>query len=358
MPYKSYYLTSTGDLRRDLSVDEINVAFTSKEGTLWIDINSTSSEDGEFLERIFDFHPLAIEDCVDSDLHNPKVSDFRDYIFLTIRGINYAVDSNVVDTAELNIFLGPHFIVTNHNVFLFSVDVVSKFVESDSMVMQRGAVFLAYTVMDALVENITPTIDRLVEQIDDVEDEIFHGAHESVLEAITSVKRSSLRLRRFMAPQREVFNQLGRRDFSPITEDTRLYFRDIQEKVTRIESYNENLRDRADTAVSMYLSVVANRQNESMKVLSAVAAIFLPLSLVAGIYGMNFENMPELKLAWGYFAVLGFMAAAIFLTLWWFWARRWISVGRRRVERFIPTAVDPLHLIHLDKLAARLRLHK
>lgn len=357
MPYQSHYLTPSGELRRDLSEDEIKSAFTSKEGTLWIDINETSAEDGAFLERIFNFHPLAVQDCVDPAIHNPKVSDFNDHIFLTIRGINYTVESDILDTTELNLFLGPNFVVSNHNVFLYSVDATAKLVTTDTRLMERGAVFLAYTIMDALVENITPTIDRLIERVDDIEDEIFRDAHESTLEAITALKRSSLRLRRVMAPQREVFNQLGRRDFSPITEDTRLYFRDIQENVSRIEGFNENLRERADTAVSMYLSVVANRQNEMMKVLSIVAAIFLPLSLVAGIYGMNFENIPELKVSWGYFAVLGFMAAVIAITLWWFWARRWITTGRRRLKRFVPTAVDPLRLGgQLNRLAGRRRL--
>ena len=143
-----------------------------------------------------------------------------------------------------------------------------------------------------------------------------------------------------MAPQREVLNRLSRREFPGIREEAQIFYRDVYDHVVRIEDLNQTLRDRADNALATYLSSVASRQNETMKVLSVVATIFLPLTLLAGVYGMNFEYMPELGVSWAYFAVVGFIAAAIVVAIWWFWARRWIGWGRRRAARVRPFAVN------------------
>jgi magnesium transporter len=210
--------------------------------------------------------------------------------------------------------------------------------------MRRGAEFFAYEIMDAVVDNFLPVIERLNERSDEIEDEIFAAAEESMLADVTSLKRSSLRLRRALMPQREVFNLLSRHEMDSLSEEAQRYYRDIYDNVVRMETMAEILRERADTALTMYLSVVANRQNETMKVLSMVAAIFLPLTLLAGLYGMNFDNMPELHVSWAYFAVVGFIVTTIVVTLWLFWLGRWFRIGRRRLKRFVPTAVDPERL--------------
>ena len=147
-----------------------------------------------------------------------------------------------------------------------------------------------------------------------------------------------------MAPQREVLNRISRGDFGVIREDARIFYRDVYDHIVRIDDLNQTVRDMSDNALATYMSSIANRQNEVMKVLSIVAAIFLPLSLVAGIYGMNFENMPELKTSWGYFAVLGFIGSAIIIVIWQFWSRGWINWGRRPVIRMKPFSVDKKQL--------------
>lgn len=130
-----------------------------------------------------------------------------------------------------------------------------------------------------------------------------------------------------------------------IRAEAQIYYRDVYDHLVRIEDLNQTIRDEADNALATYLSAVANRQNETMKVLSIVAAIFLPLTLVAGIYGMNFDYMPELRIPWAYFAVLGFMAVVIIGVIWWFWARNWIAWGRKKAIRVRPFHVAPEKLI-------------
>jgi magnesium transporter len=150
---------------------------------------------------------------------------------------------------------------------------------------------------------------------------------------------------------------LSRREFSIIGDEARIFYRDVYDHIVRIEDLGQSLRDRADNALATHLSSVANRQNETMRVLSLVATIFLPLALLAGIYGMNFENMPELSWEWGYFAVLGFIGVVVVITLSSFWARQLIAWGRRRMRRVGLFAVDPEKLVgYIGDIAKRTRL--
>jgi len=346
MPFNSYYLDPAGQLHQDLSEAQMTAILEAAEGALWVDIGDTTQEDAEFLSRVFKFHPLSVEDCIETRINNPKVDDFTDYLFMVFHGINYASEANIIQTTELDLFLGSNYLVSNHNIFLHSVSVISRLVALDGRPLRKGVEFFAYTLVDALVNNILPAVDQLGDRADAIEDIIFQSPHPSTLEAILHLKRSSLRLRRAMMPQREVLNRLSRGEFAGISEESTIYFRDIFDDMGRIESFIDNLRDRTDAILATYMSAVANQQNETMKTLSFVAAIFLPLSLLAGIYGMNFEVMPELKYRYGYFIVLGIMITAAGGVVWWFWARRWVAAGRRRLEKFVPSAVDPERLVN------------
>jgi magnesium transporter len=359
MPYQAFYLSPEGELRRDLHEEEIKAAYESKQGMLWVDITKTTEEDGQFMERVFRFHHLAVEDCVSSGIHPPKIDDFNDYLFIVVHGINYAVESEIVTTAELAIFLGSHFVVSNHNFPLYSLDAVRHLVEDNGHPMERGANLFAHAMIDTMIDNVLPTIDRMGEVTEEIEEEAIHHPEQSTLDAILKLRRSALRIHRVMAPQREVMNRLSRGEFAIIENAAQIFFRDIYDHLVRIEELNQNIQDRADNAQATYLSSVANKQNETMKILAMVATIFLPLTLVAGIYGMNFENMPELKWSWGYFAVLGFMASVISIVAWRFWARNWFTWGRRHVIRVRPFAVESEKLIgHITHLTKRPHLTK
>jgi len=327
-------------MQRDLSEEQTKAAFESREGLLWVDIMETTEEDGNYLGRTFNFHHLAVEDCVSPLIRPPKIDDFGDYLFIVVHGINHVTESDIVETAELAIFLGSHFVVSNHNLPLYSVESVRGLVEDDGRPMKRGADFLAYALIDTLVDNVLPTIDKMSDIAEEIEEETIRSPQQATLEAIMKLKRSTLRIHRVMAPQREILNRLSRGEFPIIKDEAQIFYRDIYDHIVRIEDLNQSLHDRADNALATHLSSVANRQNETMRVLSVVATIFLPLTLVAGIYGMNFEYMPELRWEWGYFAVLGFMGMAIVVAVWRFWASQWFSWGRKQAARVKPFAVE------------------
>ncbi|MFC1925224.1 magnesium/cobalt transporter CorA [Chloroflexota bacterium] len=359
MPYEACYLSPEGSLRKGLSEEEVRVAYESKQGMLWVDICEPTEEDGQFLERVFKFHHLAVEDCLSSRIHPPKIDNFEDYLFMVVHGINYAAESEIVVTAELALFLGSHFVVSNHNFPLYSVDAVSHLVESDARPMKRGTSFFTHALIDALIDNVLPTIDRMGEVTEEIEEEAIHRPHQSTMDTILKLRRSALRIHRVMAPQREVMNRLSRGEFAIIGNQAQIFFRDIYDHLVRIEELNQNIRDRADNAQATYLSSVANKQNETMKVLAMVATIFMPLTLLAGIYGMNFENMPELRWSWGYYAVIGLMGIVISVVAWRFWAKDWFTWGRQQVTRVRPFAIESEKLIgHITHLAKRPNIKK
>jgi len=344
MSFQAYYLSPKGDFKEDLNEAGIKAAFESKKGLLWVDIEKTSPADSQLMAQTFGFHPLAIEDCISPSIHSPKIDDFGDYLFIVVHGINHSADSEVVETAELAIFLGPHFMVSNHSYPLYSVEAVRRGVEDDGRLLRRGVNFLTHALIDTLIDNILPTVDKMTEIAQEIEEEAIRSPQQATLESILKLKRSTLHIHRVMAPQREVLNRLSRGEFPIIEKEAQIFYRDIYDHLVRLEDLNMSSREVAANAMANYLSSLANRQNETMKVLSMVATIFLPLALLAGIYGMNFENMPELGWSWGHFAVLGIIGAVIIAAMLWFWARNWINWGRRRVERIKPFAVDSKRL--------------
>ena len=250
------------------------------------------------------------------------------------------METDIVQTAEIALFLGENYVVSGHSYPSFSIQAVQHSVEADSRPMKRGADFLAHTILDALVDNVAPTIDRMSDVAEEIEIEVIHNPQQNVLEGILKLKRSTLRVHRVMAPQREVLNRLSRGEFPLIKTEAQIFYRDVYDHVVRIEDRNQTILDRADNALATYLSSVANRQNETMKVLSVVATIFLPLTLLAGIYGMNFEYMPELQWRWGYFMVLGIIGFVILVLVWRFWASGWFAWGKRRMSWVKPFVVE------------------
>ncbi len=340
MSFKAYYLNPEGKLQRDLTENEIIKASESKQGLLWVDFPEMTEEDGQFMERNFHFHHLSIEDCVSTDIHPPKIDDFSDHIFIIVHGINHIAESEIVETAELAFFLGEHFVISCHSFPLYSVNAVQQMVEEDSRPMRRGADFLTHTIIDTLVDNVVPTIDRMNDVAEEIEIEVIHRPHQNVLDGILKLKRSSLKVHRIMAPQREVLNRLSRGEFPMIKPEAQIFYRDIYDHIVRIEDLNQTILDRTDNAIATYLSSVGNRQNETMKVLSVVATIFMPLTLLVGIYGMNFEYMPELGWRWGYFAILGIIGVVTLVLLWRFWVGGWFAWGRKRMSWMKPFIIE------------------
>lgn len=321
----TFYLTPNGELVSKFDVTRISEILSSGEGLMWIDIEENTAEDGEFLSNVFQFHPLAIADCISKNIHPPKIDEFDDYLFIIVHGINYNVESEIEETTELALFIGKNYVVTSHDVPMKSIESTVRRVQAKSgRPMRRGVDMLAHEVMDALVDNIMPTIEELQERLSKTEAEALQDPKIDTLSHVMQVKRSILALNRVMSPQREIVNNLSRGLYPFISDGAQIYYRNIYDHLVRIESLCQDLRDLADSVLATYLSAVSNRMNQVMKVLSIVAAIFLPLALIAGIYGMNFVNMPELEWRFGYFVIIGVMAALAGGLVIYFRKKKWL----------------------------------
>ena len=320
----SYLRRPDGSLASPVDEEAIRQALASGEGLLWLDLEGVSRDEGSVLRDVFGFHPLAIDDCFNQHIDPAKIDDYGDYIYLIAQAISYEERTERLQTTELDLFLGRNYVVSFHDKPLPFVGELRRRCTENGPVLARGADFLAHALLDTLVDDYQPAVDVLDETLGRVEELVLANPQPSVLQEILVLKRNVQRLRRTIIPQRDEVNRLARGEFPKLVRpESHMYFRDIYDHVVRVEQLLESVRDLADGVLNTYLSAVNNRMNEVMKTLSVVAAIFLPLTLIASIYGMNFENMPELGWQWGYFGILGAMGAIGLGLVAFFRFRRW-----------------------------------
>ncbi len=318
----------TGDsLRLDLPEDDIRAALADGDGLLWVDIAASPREESEALLRdVFGFHHLTIDDCYNTLIDPPKVDDYGTYLFVIIHDVTYGPASRGLHTVELDMYVGPNYVVTLHREPVAAIGEVRRRAENHSLVLDRGAGFLAHAVFDVVVDDFHPVVETLDEQLSAVEEEILHTPRQDVLEDLLRLKRNAQRLKRSILPQRDVANRFSRGEYSRLVPaDSLMYFRDIYDHTVRVDEMIDGVRDLADSALNTYLSSVNNRINEVMKALAIVAVVFLPLTLIASIYGTNFEETwPPYAWDWGFRGMLATFALVVLGLVAWFRWRRWV----------------------------------
>ena len=282
------YRSGKGALVLDYPPDKIAEALRDKNGMLWVDwLSAPPEECSPILRDVFGFHPLAIDDALHEE-HVPKIDDWGDYIYIALHGVNFKREWDALDTNELDIFLGRNFLVTYHFDPIPAIDRMWAACGRDDRHVRGGPDHVLYEAIDAIVADYMKVMDEMDEAIDLIEDEVFDNPTPKTLERIFALKRAVLRLRRILSPQREVLNKLARDDYKVIDAKDRIYFRDVYDHIVRLHDLNESLRDLVGSALDTYLSVTSNRINQVMKVLTIVTTLFMPISFLAGFFGMNF----------------------------------------------------------------------
>lgn len=324
-----FYLSSAGGVTViDGDDDELlRTALSDTGGLLWVDLHLGQHSDGRILSDIFDFHPLTIEDAVEPRVDPAKIDDHGSYIFIVIQALTEYSPIRHLTAVEVDFYCGRNFVVSCHREEVPSIETFRARCRRGDANITRGSDWLLHGLLDTMVDEYLPIVDAVDDAIDHLEGQVLEKADRHLLEQILVVKRNSLRLRRATAPQREIMNRLARGEFSAlISAEAAIYFRDIYDHLVRVEYLVEALRDLADGALQTYLSVVSNRLNEVMKILTAAATIFLPLTLISGVYGMNFAHnqFPPFNSGWGFFAVVAGMIAMAVLMMAFFRHRRWI----------------------------------
>lgn len=305
--------------------NEILDALTKPDHLTWISLEAaTTQETYEILEEIFHFHPLTIEDCLSNGYQTPKVDEFSKYIFIITHALSPTQDFHNLETIELNAYLGQNFVVTSFLApAMPPVAEIQTRISRDERIYTHGADFLFYSILDSMVDAYLPVIDQMEDEIELLEDRVLERPDPKTLERLLTLKHSIMSFRRMIAPQREVVNRLSRDDLPMIQAQNRIYFRDVYDHMVRLQDMTENIRDIVSGSLDIYLNSTSLRLNEIMKALTIVSTIFLPLSFIAGVYGMNFQYFPEITWRLGYLFVWGvFISIALGMILF-FKKRGW-----------------------------------
>lgn len=287
----------------------------------WLDISGAADEDLERLRDLYDFHALAIEDCRNL-AQRAKVKEYDGFSFMVAPVVQ--ANGSRASASELDLFIGPNYLVTVHREPLPAIDKLFAVESRSGDSLRRGADFLFYQVLDALIDEYFPALDRIDARIAFVEREIFAGDGQRVLDSLLRLKREVLYLRRLFGPMREAVSALARRDFPFIRPESRAYFQALYDHMIHLFDVVDTQRELLSSAMEAHLSNVSNRLNEVMKVLTIIATIMMPLTVVTGFYGMNFKYMPELNWRYGPLWALGLMAAVTVIMLVYFRRRGWL----------------------------------
>jgi magnesium transporter len=327
------YRSSAGVVNLCWPVDRVAEAIADSEGTTWVDVQAPetgsdlSSVEKLFLD-VFHFHPLAIDDAL-KEAHIPKIDDWGGYLYSVFYSIDFDAATEHLKLCELDIFLGSNYLVTYHAAAMPMVSSLKRLLERDGGDrMRHGPDHLMYLILDNGVDHYLGIIERLDEAIDLAQEEVFHNPSPRTLQQIFRIKRSALKLHRVIGPQREVVNRLARDEYPQIDAADRVYFRDVYDHLVRLHDITETLRDLISGALDTYLSAISNRTNEVMKTLTIVTVLFLPMTFLAGFFGMNFfgeslsfhDPLPKALLFWATCALM--TATPVVIGAWAKW-RGW-----------------------------------
>jgi magnesium transporter len=323
---RSIIFKDEGLLTHNPSLDELKLALENPKYWVWVSLeNPSDSEMDEILVNLFHFHPLAVEDCMSTGYQAPKIDDFGSYLFMITHALHSNDQLEEMDTAELNIFLAEKFLVTSfRDGNMPAIQTVWALLEKDQRLQNNGSDFLCHAILDVIVDNYMPILDKMDEEIEWLEDQVLTTPRPETLQRILSLKHAVMALRRIINPQREIMNRLSRDDFPMIDRYSRIYFRDIYDHLVRIQDLGESIRDMVSSAMDIYLNSTSLKLNEIMKALTVVSTIFLPLSFIAGVYGMNFPlNIPGYNWNGSIFVFWGICVLVALSMLFYFKKKGW-----------------------------------
>jgi magnesium transporter len=270
------------------------------EVMLWVDVEGATKDDELVLTEIFGLHPLLVEDILGEA--QPKLEEHDDFHYLIVHGIDpEANDPFELKTVEIDVIINPGFVLTHHDRRVASVEFVEKRLRRDPRLMHQHGAFLAHAIIDHEVDRYLPLMGRFDQAIGELEVKIMQETHpKGILERIFDLKHSLQRIRRIGIHQTDVLLRLSNGTIDSIPEDALPFYRDIYDHFLRVSDLTDSYRELVSSSLDAFLSVQSNRMNEVMKVLTLISTIMLPLTFIAGLYGMNFDHMPELHWDYGY----------------------------------------------------------
>ncbi|BAY13167.1 magnesium/cobalt transporter CorA [Calothrix sp. NIES-2098] len=323
----------TNYISKQIETPEECISYLDRASVSWVDVQGLGNIDIlQRLGQVFDLHPLVLEDVVNM-AERPKTEDYEDQLLIIARMVVPKENAYGFHSEQVSFVLGKNYLLTvqeepEHDCF---EAVRSRIEKSKGIIRKSGADYLTYALLDAIIDGFFPVLERYGEQIEDLEEEAIVKPTQKTLQKIYKIRRELLQLRRAIWPQRDVMSSLMRDSGELIGDEVRIYLRDCYDHAVQVIDMVETYRELTSGLMDVYLSAVSNKMNEIMKLLTVVSSIFIPLTFVAGIYGMNFNtekspyNMPELNWYWGYPMCLAIMAAIAVGLLFFFWRRGWLE---------------------------------
>ncbi|MEX2722109.1 MAG: magnesium/cobalt transporter CorA [Candidatus Wukongarchaeota archaeon] len=299
--------------------------FKEKPTVTWINIDGLHEiEIIDKLGKYFDLHPLIIEDIVNTG-QRPKMEDLENYIFFVLKMLYYDEKKDDITTEQVSLILGSNFVISFQERLGDVFDPVRERIrKSRGRIRKVGSDYLVYALIDAIVDHYFIVLEKLGEKIEYLEEELVTDPRPETLQAIHNLKRDNIFLRKSVWPLREVISGLERGESPLIEKSTEIYLRDVYDHTIQVIDTLETYRDMVSGMLDTYLSSVSNKMNEVMKVLTVIATIFIPLTFIAGVYGMNFEYMPELGWHWGYVMVWIIVLTITALMAFYFKTKKWL----------------------------------
>ncbi|MDG4716483.1 MULTISPECIES: magnesium/cobalt transporter CorA [Winogradskyella] len=303
--------------------DAIN--YKETDSVTWINVDGLKhTEQIENIGKQYDLHPLVLEDIVNTT-QRPKIDEYDDYLFVVLKMLYYDTDENII-IEQVSIVLGKNYVITFQEA---EGDVFGSIRErirlSNGRIRGLKSDYLMYALIDAIVDHYFSIIETLGNKIEDLETELFSGhARENINIEVQQLKREILKVRRAIFPLREIINRIEKGEHPLIYKRTITYYRDIYDHLIQVSENIDIYREMIWSLMDMYMTTISNKMNEVMKVLTIIATIFIPLTFIAGIYGMNFENIPELHYKYGYHVLWGIMILMFLAMLYYFKRKKWL----------------------------------
>ncbi len=306
--------------------DRVDPAWLAPDSSavFWVDFTNPSLEEGQsILKGVFHFHELAVEDAL-SDLEYPKVESYGSYLYLILHRIDFNAPEHCFKTHDVDFFLGRNYLVTIHSGDSRSIAHIADVCERNAMALGEGAASLMHRIIDAMVDNYRPETEELNERLDDLEERVFDG-NVNLAKDILNFKKDVASLRRVVQPQRDVVGRLARREFPFVDEQVAYRFRDVHDHLVRIADESMVFQDRITSLLDANLAIVSNQLNSIMKILTVIATIFMPLTFITGLYGMNVDlphfGFGGVTMFW---VLMSIMVGVVLVMLGYFRRRGWI----------------------------------
>ena len=324
------FIIQNKKLTQQIPLNKIKSFLKKRDVTVWVDLEKPTPKDYDILREIFMFHPLAIEDCI-KPINLPKVDIYEKYVFVVLHGAVSDFEKVDFKRREIDFFLGKNYLVTVHSYKSTGVDYVIEKMHNNKVIINK-ADFLMYEIIDVTVDQHFPLLDDWEDHIEELEEDIIKNKHKSdAPKKVLDIKKEILHLRKSISPQIDVINKFTKNDFPLISETTKIYFKDVHDHLMRIYAELETQRDLLKNALDAHTTLInkqrtadSHKMNQVMQKLTIIATIFMPLTFITGIYGMNFKYLPELYWRYGYYIIMLGMALIGVFMFWFFKKKDWV----------------------------------